>query len=426
MTIRFFSFQRLVARLIRRRRRLVGLRTLSVCALATFMAHHAEAQTYGDSAYSSPVETGLSDASVATYEGDMPVGNAVVAETGVMVGPGGVTSTTQVPSVLGPGVGSPAAGPYVAQPYATGPFLQQQPVYQAPQSSVSDLCDPTCDLRYYVSAEALYWRRENDERFSLSQNSRLEPFDYEWGGRITVGRMLDCVNAYEVSYVGPFEWDRSTSRAGVNLQSKLNPDAPFVAADISAFNNATLHQQEYRAQLNSFEANRRWWAWDIFSTMIGVRVIDYREDYLFRSTNPLVGTGLLVDETRNIMIGPQVGADYMTPLGLRTLVGVRGKGAVVANFNRNQVFMSNAGLINLDAEDEDLDLAGLIEFGSFVKYSVTDSIRLTAGYDFWFMPGVATVPGQGLNRISPETGAEPNADEEVFIHGSSFGAEILF
>lgn len=390
------------------------------------MAGHAEAQTGPGPAYPPAVVGGLSDAPTVPYAGELPVGNAVVQESGVIVGPGGATSITEVPSVLGPSPGMPPTGPLVNQPFPSGPFIQAQPGYGGQQASVSDLCDGGCDLSYYGSAEALYWRRENDERFSLSQATRLQPFDYEWAGRVTVGRMLDCVNAYEISYVGPFEWERQTSRAGANLQSKLNPDTPYTAADISAFNNATLHQQAYRARLNSLEFNKRCWAWDIFSTMVGMRIVDYREDYIFRSVNPVIGTGFYQDETRNIMVGPQFGGDWMTPFGLRTLVGVKGKGAVLANFNRNQVFMSNAGVFKVDSLDNSLDVAGLIELGSYIKYSVTESIRLTGGYDFWYMPGVATVPGQGLNHVSPATGIKSRADEEVFIHGGSFGAEILF
>lgn len=426
MTTRFFSLQRLVARLVRRRRRQVGLRTtISACALATIMAGHAAAQTGGGAAYPPEVVGSFSDAPTVPYGGEVPVGNAVVQESGVMVGPGGATSATELPSVLGPATAGPAAGPLVNQPFPSGPFIQSQPTYGG-QASVSDMCDGGCDLRWYGSAEALYWRRENDERFGLSQGTRLQPFDYDWAGRVTIGRMLDCVNGYEISYVGPFQWDRQSSRTGTGLQSKLNADSPYTAADISAFNNATLHQQAYRARMNSLEFNKRCWAWDVFSTLIGVRVVDYREDYIFRSINPVIGTGYYQDEARNIMVGPQIGGDWMQPFGLRTLVGFKGKAAALANFNRNQVFMSNGGLVKVDSYDDTLDIAGLFELGTYVKYSITPSIRVQAGYDLWYMPGVATVPGQGLNHVNPDTGIKSRSDEELFIQGGSFGAQILF
>src|SRR5688500_17307381 len=97
MTIRFFSLQRLVARLVRSPRRQVGLRMLSACACGSLMASQAEAQT-GGAEYPPAVVTGLSDSQPVPYGSDMPVGNAVLEEAGVMVGPGGATSATEIPS----------------------------------------------------------------------------------------------------------------------------------------------------------------------------------------------------------------------------------------------------------------------------------------------------------------------------------------
>jgi hypothetical protein len=313
----------------------------------------------------------------------------------------------------------------VNQPYAAGPFMQEQPLYQDGGASFVNPCDAGCDIHCYASAEALYFRREHDERFTLSQNMRIEPFDYEWAGRVTVGRMLDCVNGYEFSYAGPFKWSREGTLNGTNLQSKL-ATAGLPPSVISTFNDATYHSQLYQARLNSFEANRRCWEWDIFSTLIGLRVIEYRESYGFASTNPIDGSGLYQDQVRNIMIGPQVGGDFMKPLGLRTLVGVKGKAALLANFNRNQLLLQNAGVNIVDAVDNDVDVAGLGEFGAYIKYSVTPSIRLNAGYEVWYLPGVATIPGQNLRYVTPETGAKVFANDELLLHGASFGAQILF
>lgn len=425
MTMRFISLSRLVVRLINRQRCQLGLRTVSACALATLLAGHSHAQLL--EGWQGP-GAGGAVGTAAVGQTDVPGGYAVAdgypvtdPSAGVYVGPGGATTPSAVPSVMAPGPQTRL----VNQPFPNGPFLQNQPLYQDSGMPLSNPCDTGCDIRYYASAEALYFRREHDERFTLSQSTRLEPFDYEWGGRVTVGRLLDCVNGYEFSYAGPFEWERERIITGTNLQSKLSAvDLP--ASVISTFDDATFHSMRYQARLNSFEANRRWWAWDIFSTLIGIRVVDYRENFGFASTNPITGNGLYLDEVRNFMVGPQVGGEFMKPLGLRTLVGVKGKGAVFANFDRNQLLLQNAGTTIIDAVDNDIDVAGLIEFGANVKYSITPSIRVMAGYDVWYLPGVATIPGQNLRFITPNTGAKVGADDELLIHGASFGAQVLF
>ena len=421
--MRLLTLPQFFIRLIHGQRCQVGLRTMSACALATLMVGPAQAQLIED--WAEPAAGGGVVGSAAVGQATANGGYRVTADDpgSVYVGPGGVTNPSGVPSVLTPGQ-HPSRTRYVNQPYANGPFVQAQPIYQDPGSFVSAPCEVGCDIRCYGSVEALYFRREHDERFTLSQNTRIEPFDYEWGGRVTVGRLLDCVNGFEVSYAGPFEWERQSVLTGAGLQSKLSA-VGLPASSISAFNNATVHQQQFQARLNTVEANRRWWAWDIFSTLIGIRVVDYREEYAFGSASP-AGVGLYQDEMRNLMVGPQVGGEFMTPLGLRTLVGIKGKGALLANFTRNEALLQNAGAVVVNGVDSDVDIAGLIELGTFVKYSITPSIRVMAGYEVWYIPGAATIPGQSLNFVTPDTAAKVFANDELLLHGASFGAQVLF
>ncbi len=106
----------------------------------------------------------------------------------------------------------------------------------------------------------------------------------------------------------------------------------------------------------TFEVNRRWWAWDIFSVLVGVRAVDYREYYGFFSQSG-AGAGIYEDFARNRMFGPQIGGEVNQAFGLRTLVGFRGKAALLANFSRNAVNLNNAGLNILGTTDSDVDVA---------------------------------------------------------------------
>lgn len=287
-------------------------------------------------------------------------------------------------------------------------------------------CNPGCDVNYYMNYEALWLRREDDRRFSLSRNNFMPDWDFEFGGRYTIGTLEDCVNGWEASYVGPYNWTRFGTAAGAgSLQSNLVASGGYTPADITAFNNADQHIQSWRAHMQSFEVNRKWWTWDVLSTSIGVRYVDYEEDYRFFSTGG-AGTGVLNQSVDNELLGLQLGVDMMFPVSLRGNVGFKGKGGVYANFDESRTFLSNAGTTLLNSGDTDVDLAGIIEMGVFGNYHIVPSVRLTAAYEFWYMPGVATVPEQLPARITPQSGATLIDDGEVLLHGGSIGLQVLF
>ncbi len=327
-----------------------------------------------------------------------------------------------------------------------GPIVQHssQPAYSVMETSgypmgghghagigspyqMSNPCNSGCDVSWYISGEALWLSREKDDYFSLSRNTFMPDFDFELGGRLTIGRLLNCVDAWEVVYAGPFDWQRQANVIGTaNLQSQFFPSGGYTAAAVSAFNNADQHVQAHRAQMNSFEFNRRWWTWDVVSTMIGVRYVDYEEDYLFLSQNSTVGNGLFTQGLDNQMIGAQVGADILYPVGLRTHVGFKGKAGAYANIENSRTLLQNAGTTIINAGDNNTDLAGLFEIGAFVNYQIVPSIRLTAGYEFWYAPGIAVIPDQSPTQINPSTGTFVSNSDELFLQGGSVGLQILF
>ncbi len=283
-----------------------------------------------------------------------------------------------------------------------------------------------CDVSWYANYDALWLRRSNDKYFSLSNNSYMPDFNYDFGGRYTVGSLLDCVNGWEAVYAGPFDWRRSSTIPGMgNLQSRLVPDGTLPAPVLDTFDNANQHTQFWRSRLNSFEINRRWWTWDVLSTMIGMRYVDYQEDYVFLSESAR-GLGTYRNRTRNRMAGAQIGGDLLYPASLRANFGFRGKAGVYANFDDTSALVQNGATTVVNAGDNSVDVAGLIEMGVFANYQVVPSVRLTAGYEFWYMPGIATIPGQNPRLISPNTATQVNNDNELFLHGGSVGAQILF
>lgn len=290
----------------------------------------------------------------------------------------------------------------------------------------TDACATGCDVSWYANYDALWLRRSNDRYFSLSRNSYMPNFDYEFGGRYTVGQLWDCVNGWEATYVGPFEWERQNAVLGAgNLQSNFAPSGGYTAAELNTFNNANQHVQAWQSRLNSFELNRRWWSWDVVSTMIGVRYLDYNERYLFLSDSAQ-GLGRFQHNVENRMAGVQLGADVLYPVSLRSNIGIRGKGGVYANFDEANVLLQNGATTVLNAGDSSVDVAGVIEMGIFTNYHIVPSVRLTAGYEFWYLPGIVTVPGQSPQFVHPSAGTQLDNDNELFLHGGSVGVQVLF
>ena len=293
-------------------------------------------------------------------------------------------------------------------------------------AATNNCATPGCDVSWYVNYDALWLRRSNDEFFSLSQNTFMPDFEYEFGGRYTVGGLSDCVNGWEGVYTGPYDWQRQSAvLAAGSLQSRFVPGGTYTAAEIDTFNNANQHVQAWRSRLNSFELNRRWWTWDVLSTLIGVRYVDYEENYLFLSDSAR-GLGRFQNNATNRMVGAQIGADVLYPVSLRTNFGIRGKAGVYANFDEVRASLQNGAITVINAADSSVDVAGLIEMGFFTNYQIVPSVRLTAGYEFWYMPGIATVPGQGPQFVNPSSATRVNNDQELFLHGGSVGVQVLF
>jgi hypothetical protein len=72
--------------------------------------------------------------------------------------------------------------------------MNQGGYFDGGSSTGTPCITPGCDVSWYLNYEALWLKREGDERFSLTRFARLPKFDYELGrigGRITAGRVFD-------------------------------------------------------------------------------------------------------------------------------------------------------------------------------------------------------------------------------------------
>lgn len=285
-----------------------------------------------------------------------------------------------------------------------------------------------CDFTWYYSAEMLFFRREGSRRFSLTQNVFMDETDYEFGGRFTVGRMLDCVDALEFVYSGPFEWNRDSF-----VQDPGNVNSLFLAFPedlLLTFNGADEHTQRWRARANSFEMNYRHWVWDSVSTMVGVRYFKYEEDFSLTSfrplPDPLPTRGEYISEINNDLVGAQLGGDIFFPLSLRTSMSLRAKGGVYANFATRELQVLEDGATVIFNANDSLKASGIFEFAGQFNFQITPSIRLNAGYEAWWLSAIATTEKQRNNRLTFSSGTQLNIRDDILLHGFAGGLQVLY
>ncbi len=343
-----------------------------------------------------------------------------------------------------------------------------------------DAC-PTCVPYRYASVEALYMDNDSVGNFSLSPNFRVGEFEHEFGSRITVGSVSDCVHGYEFTFVGPFEWDRfrSVASPGGGIATTLLPGAGVELLDMSSFAdfseflpvvaesdpdvifNADQQNQRYRAEYWSLEANRTLVAGEFAKLLIGTRYVNYEELYAYNSrstgiddraerpfvpANPITGapaipfreaipgraasSGQLRSDVDNDLFGLQIGIDLLYPVCCYGYTDLRARAGGFINSAQNQFLFANAiGTADqflIGFSDSSTGLAGLFELGAGFRYQLGEILTVRAGTELWYITEVATASSQFSNTISTTTGRRVRNSDDVLMTGISVGAELKF
>jgi hypothetical protein len=280
-------------------------------------------------------------------------------------------------------------------------------------------CPPTLRVR----AEVLELNREGDSGVILSNQIRLGDFDYTEGGRITIDRKLDCSLGWELVYMGVFEWEEAGQAAAAGTLTTTIAADPGV--NLSAFNNANLHQHTYRSRLQSIEVLQKWWGWDVFTCSSGMRFLDIQEDVSFRSVDAGNNEGILSIKTDNYMIGPQLGFEMLYPIG-RWSFDNSFKGALFANIGDSSVFVSNAGAVQVANTAEDVEFAAMVEYGTYVRFSLSPRVSVRAGYELVWIYGLGLAVEQVRGSVNPTSGRNFDGKGDLFYHGGTLGVEVVF
>ncbi|MFK8113405.1 MAG: hypothetical protein AB8B91_14470 [Rubripirellula sp.] len=286
-------------------------------------------------------------------------------------------------------------------------------------------CAPCIPYRY-VLIEGLYMERDGERNFTSSPNFGMNGFDFEFGTRITMGTVPDCVHGFEVSYTGPFDWDMSGQIAGTaNIGTFLTAGLPVAAANLNTFSNADFQRQTYSAEYWSLEANKTLHGWEMAKLLVGGRYINYEEEYNYFSSNAS-GAGLLRSQVDNQLFGIQVGMDLLYPICKHGYSDMRLRVGGFINSGDSDFRVFNAGNNVVSNFDNDEEIAGLIEFGSGIRYQVGEMLSLRAGAEMWYLAGIATAPDQFRATITPVSGRNIRMDDDVFFTGATFGAELKY
>lgn len=280
----------------------------------------------------------------------------------------------------------------------------------------------SCPRVLYTSADAMYMDRRSTRYLTLSEAFFLPDFDRELSGRATVGQRFDCSDGWEASYVGPLEFE-----TGVAVTAPgLTPIFVAYGIDISAFMDGQYQALYYDSRLHSFELGKKTWAWDVMSQSLGVRYLYLEEDFLFESVNNVAEAGSFRTETTNHIVGLQYGIDLLYPYGPRWVFGGKAKLGAYGNFIDGKSRLVNAGVIQFDNESDKGQFAALGEFGIYADYKILPRVTARAGYELWWLYGVALAGEQEHYVLTRYAGRSLNSDGDILYQALTAGVEIVW
>ncbi|MEM6471137.1 MAG: hypothetical protein AAF802_16375, partial [Planctomycetota bacterium] len=311
-----------------------------------------------------------------------------------LASPRGISNATFAPGQLSQAVNQSAISPVGYCSSCSTPSYGTGGCNTCGPQGGSNVCGIPCDPYQYVKVEGLFLQRQGDDGFSLSRNRSLDEFQFEWAPRITLGALPNCVNGYEFTWVGPFEFDRRLTVADTagGLDSILfDGDNPVVlpANDfdgtfLDPFNNAILHDQFYNSEYWSAEVNKTIVGWDVVRLLFGAKFIRIEEEYGFNSQTAIT-TASLNSQTENSYLGVQAGLDLLYPIAKHAYSDFRVRGGVYLNFVDTEVRLQNSGVTILNPRRSDEQVAGVFEFYYGLRYDLGEMLSLKAGGEIWYI-----------------------------------------
>ncbi|MFM8570590.1 MAG: hypothetical protein ACKOAU_03235 [Pirellula sp.] len=280
---------------------------------------------------------------------------------------------------------------------------------------------PWSGPRWVGAYSTLGLRRAGDESMTFSQGGELGTFGSDLASQMTLGYMTNPIDCYEFTYLGSLRWARELDSVGpVNSQIASNDPQWQVP-----FQNADLHQQTHLANLRQYGLNRRWLTDDIGNSTIGLRVIDYNEQYRLRSLRQ--GRQALYGlDTSNLLVGLGTGMELWRPVSQRIALGGAIDGGLYANFADASITAEDGQSRKSGVDDQDLSLAASFGLHLRARYQLRSWAGLYGGYRWMVISGLATVDDQAPEPLADRMSLSTSSDATILFHGFDAGIEMRF
>ena len=264
-------------------------------------------------------------------------------------------------------------------------------------------------------------RRPGDESLTYSQAGPLGTFGSDLASEVSVGYLTNPMDCYEFSYLGSLNWNRANESTGPISSSLSSLDPQW----LDPFQNADLHQQHHSAEYRQYGLARRSLTDDIGNSTLGMRVIDYSEQYRFRSLAS-GGEGRYELDTGNLLVGIASGMELWRPLSQRMALGGAIDGGLYANFAEARNQASDGNGRDASVLDQDLSLAASLGVHLRARYQLRSWAGLYGGYRWMLLSGVATVDDQAPSPLADTLWLSTSSDASLLFHGFDVGLEFKF
>lgn len=299
-----------------------------------------------------------------------------------------------------------------------------------------DMNNPICfqqAMKYDVTLEAIAFRLSdaryqplviNQNTNGIVANTESFSFGYEPGVRMIYDYVTEDGPIFEVGYMGVYGWEsrlRFIAADTLSLPSTLGTDAGTLS-----FNRADQMLLRYESRMNSGEVNLLLPEKDMaLAPLIGFRFLKVEEEMTINSLDNNQGNGWYEIDTRNDLLGAQVGARWRGCFR-RIMLESFTKLGVFSNSARESTFTTIDGyrtvLRNFNTERSATSF--MVDFSFTAVYPYNKYLLFRAGYNMMYINALARAPDQFDPSNNTTSGSIINLKGEAFMHGPSAGVEM--
>lgn len=289
-----------------------------------------------------------------------------------------------------------------------------------------DCCGFVPGASEYAILDVLYWTR-NQGGIVGTNFGGVRGYDYDFGGRVTIGQRPDRIHGREFTYFGivPLEQSTTQTSAAANINARFTPLDGLGFFETSAFFNGVETTQRTETEFHSVAFDRTRYGWDIVKTNIGLRYIYVDDKYSLASENFAGHQGVMGISGRNHLFGGNIGLDLFYDVGRRVSFSWFGKLGGYLNANRTSLDFTNRGVQYIANRDSSAQFAASIDLGVNAHYHINNNARFRLGYGGLWVTGVSTAGANYPRFLTPVSGLSADDESDVFFHGFNVGFELF-